>query len=161
MPEECLCHPRHDLATEPAREVGLVDHGGAPGLADRRDHRVDVERVEPPQVDDLDVDTIAGEMLGGGQAQRHAGRPRHEGGIGSCARDPSTTDRLDRRPEIDVTDGRVEHAGLDDDHGVVAGDRSAIHLVGVVGCGGDGDPQPRRVDEVCLDRMRVLRACTG
>ena len=87
-PEEGLCRPRHDLATEPAREVGLVDHGGAAGLGDRRDTVSMSSGLSQRRSTTSTSRPSRGEVLGRREAQRHAGRPRHEGGVGPRASAP-------------------------------------------------------------------------
>lgn len=57
-----------DLAGETARAGGLVHHDDAIGLFDRLDNGLLVEGDEGAQVDDFGLDSLFGELIGGGEA---------------------------------------------------------------------------------------------
>src|SRR5205823_11340864 len=53
---------RDDLAREAAGARSLTDDDEAPGPANRLGDRLEVERLERPHVDHLDLDLLAGEL---------------------------------------------------------------------------------------------------
>src|SRR6185503_8650401 len=67
---------RADLRADRAHGPGFFDEDETIGLAHRSQYRFHVERAQRAQIDDLDVDAILGELLGGFQRVDYAARER-------------------------------------------------------------------------------------
>ena len=84
--------PGHDLVDVAADEDGLRGHDAAAGLAHGREHGLHVERHERAQVDDVALDALAGQRLGGRERVEHGRTPGHDGGVAALARDARLAD---------------------------------------------------------------------
>ena len=135
----------------------MRDHA-APGLLDRGRHRVEIERAEHTQVDDLAVDALVCEHAGGleREVQRRAvGDDRH------VAAAPAHGRAGERRRGVVgelALHPRVEALLLEEQHGVGICDRGAEQQPGVLGGGGARDLEPGRAQEPGLGVLRVERA---
>src|SRR4051794_40573004 len=155
--EAPLGHPGGDLRAEPEEHRRLV-HGDQPARPLHRPHQGHhVERGQRPQVDDLDAGAVG--LGGGGGLQRGLDhRPvrgdRHLRARPDDARLVQPGLRAGRRVELALLP--VPPLGLEEEDGIVAGDRLLDHPVGVRGVGARDDAEPGSVREVGLRALAVV-----
>jgi hypothetical protein len=115
-----------------------VNHQQPPGLFNRGQDRIDVQRHECAGVNQLDTD-LAGELLGRSHRAVHHQRSGHHRQVR-----PSATDRGPAKRNQPITFGDlllqvVEQLVPDEDHGIVVADRCLEEPLGVVDGGGHHD----------------------
>ena len=82
----------HDRGAPAGRVDLLLGDDQAAGLLDRGADRRQVERAQPAQVDDLGVDAVRGELLGGGQRSLHHEQRGHDRDVAALAHDVGLAD---------------------------------------------------------------------
>ena len=128
------------------------------GPPDRRENGVEVERIDPPQIDQIDLDATLGELADSLEAVVHRAAPADDGHIATLAQPPGAAEMLDLGVQAHAARLRIQRPGLEHDHRIVACDPRPEHLVASSGQAGIAHPDARDVREDRLDALRVLRA---
>src|SRR6267378_3202182 len=135
--ERELGDPCRDLSTGAEGHNGFVDDHRATGPGDRLDDRLDVERDERPDIDDLDGEPVRGKSVGGLNGHLDHPRPRGDGHVATRARDACPAQR--KRSRIHVRQQpspAVQTSILDVDDRIRISDRRAHERVGILDGGG-------------------------
>src|ERR1700690_2119242 len=107
----------------------LLDDQQPPRLLEGSFDGRDIEWIEPTQIDDLGIDPTLRELVArDDRAVEHQQR-RHDRDVTPSSYDLSPTDLTDRTWRYRALTA-VEALVLEDDHGIVARDRSPEHRVG-------------------------------
>ena len=144
------------LAKPPARAPSLDDDEPA-RLLERGNDRVEVERLQRPEIDHLDLDALAGEPASGLQRELNPARVGDHRHIGAHALHVGDADRQRVLLLRDGPETAVVQAPLEEDNGVVVANRRLEEPLRVVGRRGHHDDEPGRVHEPRFEGLRVLR----
>src|SRR6266850_6538785 len=155
--ERFLGDDRGDLAAVPATFDRLMHDQQPVCLADRGKDGVAVERYEATQVDDLGLDAVRRELVGGLEREQHLARPGHDREIGPCALHVGLAERDQVLARRHLTFRAVEELVLEEDDRVVVADRGCEETFRVGGRRRHHDLEARDMREPRLERLRVLR----
>ena len=125
-------------------------------LADRLIDRVEVERRQRTQVDDLEADSVLGGSVGGLQARLDHRPVRDQRRVGAFADDARLVQRERLTLEVDLALVPVATLGLHEHDRVVAGNGLLDHPVGVVGVGARHDLETGGQRELRLGALGVV-----
>ena len=93
VPEASFLDLGRDLRAIPEPARGFVQDNRLCGFLDRRDNRLDVQRHQGPDVDDLDRDPFLVQLVRDLHALGHTGRVRDQGDVAALANDVGLTQR--------------------------------------------------------------------
>ena len=148
-------------APNPPKRAALVDHHGVVRFVYGGQDGVHVERIERADVDHLDIDALAGQLLGGLQRVVHLAGVGHDADVGALALHVGHAERngvfILGHGAAHGVDGLV----LEEyDHVVLANGRFQQAL-GVVGRRAGDHLEPRHVREPGFEALSVLRRVAG
>src|SRR5690554_104468 len=157
--EHFVLQPRSDLRPDVEHRQAFLDHDAAIRLLEALEHRLQIERAQPAQVNDLGLNAVLRQRLRrrGGPFQPLAeGHDRH---VVALALDVALADRQHEVRIIGDLRAPLEHgAVLDEQNRVVVTDRRLEHALRVVGRAGHRHVQTGEVREDHLGRVGVCRA---
>ena len=151
-------HEPGDVGGQRAARVGLVHDDQVPGLADRAEDGVEVERRHRARVDDLGRHALLRQPIGRLERGVHHLLDAHDGHVAALTHDLGHTEGdgvglLGHGPL-----SHVQPLVLDEDDRVGVADGLDQHALGVVGRRGRHDLQAGHVRVQRVERLRVLRA---
>ena len=116
-----LHHHRHDLRGDRAGRPILFDDDHAVGLGEALEHRIGVERAQRAQVDDLRVDALFGQLVGGFERDADADRVADDRDVLALAHDPRLADRQDVVVELGHVEAAAVHQLVLEEHDRILG----------------------------------------
>src|SRR5581483_11872907 len=155
--ERVLRDHRGNLRAVAGAPHRFVQHEHAVRLADRREHRILVERHQAAQIDDLGLDAVGGELLRRLQREEDVARPRDDRQRVARLLHVRLAERNEMLPDGDLALRPVQQLVLEEDHGVVVADGRGEQPLRVGGRRRHDDLQAGDVREPRLERLRVLR----
>src|SRR6266851_7918297 len=155
--EATLLHARRDLGSHAIGRPAFLDHDASAGPANRFDDRRPVDRADGAEVDDLGVDVLLFELLGG--LVREHGHPRHadDRDVGAGAPDGRLADGRRVIAVRDHATDVVQAHRFEEHHRVVGADCGLQHPLRVFRGRGRHDQEAGDESVQDLEAVRVLR----
>ena len=156
--EAALRNAGGDFGAEATEDRRLVRHDEPARLAHRRLQRLEVDRRQRAQVEDLDGGALVGRQLRRREGRRHHGSVGGDGDVAPVVRHPGPVQGhgVQRLVRVDLTLVPVAPFGLEEDDGIVGGDGLAHHAQPVGRVARRHHAQAGGVGEVGLGGLGVV-----
>src|SRR5215471_7386175 len=149
---------RGNLGAHVCNTVAVLDHDQAPGLRDRSENRVHIERFQCPRVNDLRRYPLCRQDLGRLEGGTHRARYSHQGYVLAHYLDVRLADGNEK---VGISGNLALHGPqacvLEDDHWVIVAYRGLQQALDVRGGARADQFQSRRVQKQRVRPVRVLR----